>query len=142
MFKREIGQGGLMFMASMGIREDVFHTEQGIDKAMMSDDKDKEAYHCVIYDFGMPIGCGRLYKDNEGFHIGRVAINKKYRGKGLGKDIVRGLMEKAWEVGADKISIHAQKSVISFYEELGFIGKGDLFLEANILHLSMEVVKK
>jgi len=142
MFKREIGKGGLMLMTSMRIREDVFHYEQGIEKSMMSDDKDREAYHCIIYDFGIPIGTGRLYEDEAGYHIGRVAVNKEYRGKGLGRDIVVGLMDKAWEMGAEKISVHAQESVIPFYESLGFIGRGDLFVEADISHLEMEVVKK
>lgn len=142
MFKREIGKGGLMLMTSLRIREDVFHYEQGIDKSMMTDDRDKEAYHCIVSDFGMPIGTGRLYEDESGYHIGRVAVNKEYRGKGLGRDIVAGLMDKAWEVGAERISVHAQESVIPFYESLGFTGKGDFFMEAGISHLEMEVVKK
>ena len=142
MFKREIGKGGLMLMTSLRIREDVFHYEQGIDKSLMTDDKDREAYHCIIYDFGIPIGTGRLYEDDKGYHIGRVAVNKEYRGKGLGKDIVTGLMDKAWEVGAEKISVHAQENVIPFYKSLGYIGKGDIFMEAGISHLEMEVVKK
>ena len=86
MFKREIGKGGLVLMTSLRIREDVFHYEQGIDKSLMTDDKDREAYHCIIYDFGIPIGTGRLYEDDKGYHIGKVAVNKEYRGKGLGKD--------------------------------------------------------
>lgn len=142
MFKREVGRGGLFFMPSMGVREEVFHKEQGIDRSMMSDDKDKDAFHCIIYDFGMPIGSGRLYEDETGFHIGRVAILKEYRGKGLGKDLMEGLLNKAWEVGATKVSIHAQEHVIEFYEGLGFVKKGDIFIEANIPHLEMEVVKK
>lgn len=142
MFKREVGRGGLFFMPSMGIREDVFHKEQGIDISMMSDDKDRDAFHCIIYDFGLPIGSGRLYEDKDGFHIGRVAILKDYRGKGLGRDLMIGLMDKAWEVGAAKISIHAQEQVIGFYEELGFVKKGDIFMEADIPHVEMEVFKK
>lgn len=129
-------------MTSMRIREEVFQAEQGIEKKMMSDAHDKEAYHCIIYDFGMPVGSGRLYEDENGFHIGRVAVMKEYRGKGLGRDIMEGLMAKAWGLGALKISVHAQEGVIPFYEKLGFTGMGDIFIEADIPHLEMEILKK
>lgn len=142
MFKREVGKGGLLLMASLRIREDVFLDEQGIDRSLLSDSFDKEAHHCIIYDFGIPVGSARLYEDDQGFHIGRVAVNKDYRGKGLGKDLMEGLISKAWEIGAEKVSVHAQEQVIPFYEKLGFIGKGDIFIEADIPHLEMEVFKK
>jgi len=142
MFKREIGRGGLFLMTSMKIREEVFHKEQNIDISMMSDDKDKDAFHCIIYDFGIPVGSGRLYKDEDGYHIGRVAVLKEYRGKNLGRDLMTGLIKKAWETGAEKVSIHAQEHVIEFYEGLGFVKKGDIFIEADIPHVEMEVVKK
>lgn len=129
-------------MTSMKIREEVFHREQNIDISMMSDDKDKDAFHCIIYDFGIPVGSGRLYQDEEGYHIGRVAVLREYRGKNLGRDLMTGLMDKAWETGAQKISIHAQEHVIEFYEGLGFVKKGDIFIEADIPHVEMEVVKK
>ena len=142
MFKREIGRGGLFLMTSMKIRKEVFHKEQNIDISMMSDDKDKDAFHCIIYDFGIPVGSGRLYKDEDGYHIGRVAVLKEYRGKNLGRDLMTGLIKKAWETGAEKVSIHAQEHVIEFYEGLGFVKKGDIFIEADIPHVEMEVVKK
>lgn len=145
MFKREIGKGGLLLMTSLRIREDVFMDEQGIDRSLLTDDKDRDAFHGIVYDFGIPVASGRLYRDSEDesvYHAGRIAVNKEYRGKGLGRDLMIGLIEKAWEVGAEKVSLHAQEQVIGFYEKLGFVGVGDIFMEAGIPHLEMEVVKK
>ncbi len=43
----------------------------------------------MLYDRAKPIAVCRFFKENEMYHIGRVAILKEYRGKHLGKHILR-----------------------------------------------------
>lgn len=141
MFKREIGQSKLLLMSSFRVREEVFVEEQNISKSLLTDENDDKAHHCIIYDFGIPVGTARLYLQPDGYHIGRVAISKSVRGKGLGKDLMTGLIERAWSLGADKVIVNSQEQVIEFYEKLGFKPVGEKFIEANIVHLRMEVYK-
>ena len=86
------------------------------------------------------VSTGRLFKDGETWLIGRISVRKEYMGKQLGKLVVEKLLEKAVEMGAGEIHIHAQTHAVSFYENFGFVAYGDTFLEANIEHISM--VKK
>ena len=39
--------------------------------------------------------------------------------------------------GAKEIAIHAQVQLLKFYETLGFLAKGEVFIEAGIQHISM-----
>lgn len=70
--------------------------------------------------------------------IGRVLINKDYRGKGL----ARKLMLKAIEfiennINEKEIKISAQAYLLDFYRSLGFNEVSEVYLEDNIPHIDM-----
>jgi len=67
------------------------------------------------------IGMGRALSDlASDAYIQDVAVLKKYRGKGIGKKIIKTLIEKLKENGVDWIGLIAQPGTTSFYKELGF----------------------
>ena len=70
------------------IRETVFLDEQGFEKEY--DENDNVAKHIVIYDEKNAIATCRVYWDDEVncYHVGRIAVLKPHRGKGLGIKIV------------------------------------------------------
>lgn len=69
--------------------------------------------------------------------IGRMAVLAKFRGKGVGKQILRKLVEIAASQGAREIILHSQVSAIPFYEKLGFQAQGGVYDEAGIPHRNM-----
>jgi ribosomal protein S18 acetylase RimI-like enzyme len=67
------------------------------------------------------IGIGRALSDlASDAYIQDVAVLKEFRGKGIGRKIIKTLIEKLKENGVDWIGLVAQPGTSSFYEELGF----------------------
>lgn len=121
---------------SIMIREEIFVKEQGFKKEF--DDLDKDSIHLVIYESNSPIANGRLYKENDSYIMGRIAVLKDYRGKHIGQNIVKLLEEKAKELGGDKVSLSAQCHAQSFYENLGYTAIGEIYLDESCEHIHME----
>ncbi len=124
------------------IRYDVFITEQGFDPEIEVDKYDQMSIYALVYDeAGVPSGTGRLFIDDEDkFTIGRVAVLKTARGKGLGDLIMRMLLYKALEMNAPSIRLGSQLHAIPFYAKFGFKPVGKLFLEEGAPHQMMELL--
>ena len=117
------------------VRDNVFIKEQGISRELEYDGLDPGSYHVVVWDeVGNPLGTGRISRAG---HIGRLAVLKDQRHKGIGRSILRALIAKARELGMKKVDLNAQSHAVSFYKKLGFEEKGHPFYEANIPHLRM-----
>ena len=117
------------------IRTKVFVEEQGVPPDLEWDGLDEHAYHVIAYaPDGTPIGTGRLLQDG---HIGRLAVLREWRGKGVGRSILDMLMVIANKMGNDIVRLHAQTRVLDFYIGRGFAKQGTEFMEAGILHIAM-----
>ena len=81
------------------------------------------------------VGTGRMLADG---HIGRLAVLEEYRGRGLGAEAVRALIEEAENRGMNRVYLGAQVHAKGFYEKLGFSAYGEPYVEANIKHILME----
>ncbi|WP_373898066.1 GNAT family N-acetyltransferase [Haloimpatiens sp. FM7315] len=138
-FKNKWSQGMDDFKDALFVRTEVFVKEQNVPLDMELDEYDNLAYHLVIYDNDKPIGVGRFVKIEDYYLIGRVAILKEYRGKGYGEFIMKSIIKKVKELGGKKIKLHAQVHAEKFYEKLGFKSYGEIFYEAGIKHVNMEM---
>ena len=119
------------------VREAVFIREQGFVNEF--DDIDATAWHCVILSDGRPAATGRLYRDKDPFvgHIGRVAVMKEERGKGLGWPLMAVLEQLARENDLDSIVVSAQCRAQGFYASLGYTAKGDIYPDEGCPHVMM-----
>lgn len=117
------------------VREHVFINEQGISPEIEFDGLDDSAIHVLVFSNGLAIGTGRILDDG---HIGRIAVLREYRNQGLGSKIVCSLIDEAINRDYKRVYLGAQKQAVNFYRKLGFIQFGEAFLEAGIMHLSME----
>lgn len=122
------------------IRQTVFVDEQGFAEEF--DDTDSRAVHIVMYSDNQPVGCCRLYESDNGFHIGRLAVLKQYRGKSLGEKIMLEAEKTAKSLGADSIILSAQVRASGFYEKLGYIKYGDIYLDEFCEHIAMKKTLK
>lgn len=124
------------------IRFKVFVEEQNVPADLEVDDIDGIAHHVVVYQDGIPVGTGRVFEQDGRYYLGRIAVLKEYRKQHIGSLIVKLLLEKAFECGAEEVHIHAQIAVLDFYKKLGFIPYGEPYDEAGIEHISMVVYKR
>ncbi len=117
------------------IRQRVFVNEQGFENEF--DEIDEKAWHIVVFLGEIPVATARLYQQNEDFHIGRVAVLKKHRGKKLGETAVLMLEKKAKELGISQISLSAQVTAKGFYEKMGYKSLEDLHYDEFCPHVTM-----
>lgn len=120
------------------IRLEVFVKEQGFEEEF--DDIDKTAAHIVLFDGSFPVGVCRVFTDPESGRvmIGRVAVRKAFRGRGLGADIIRAAENYAADTGASEIWIHSQEQAAGFYSALGYEDTGIHDFEEGCPHILMK----
>ncbi len=122
------------------IRRRVFIEEQRVPEEIELDDDDARAFHALATMDGAAIGCGRMLDHGDEVKIGRMAVLPEYRGTGVGRDILRFLIDRAQSRGSRKAILHAQVSAEGFYLKEGFTRVGGVFEEAGIAHRQMEKV--
>lgn len=118
------------------IRETVFIMEQNVPPELELDGLDPKCIHVIIKNKDKYLATGRIQMDG---HIGRVAVLKEYRGLGLGKIVIKSLINVAREKGLKSVYLGAQLSAKKFYEKLKFVEYGDIFLDAGIEHINMKL---
>lgn len=119
------------------LRHIVFVEEQGVPENMEKDEFDPDAIHVVAKNGGKVVGTGRMVIEAKNGRIGRMAVDKNLRRKGIGKRIMLKLEEEAQQRGLDEIYLHAQVHAHDFYEKLGYTPRGEVFDEAGIDHVEM-----
>jgi predicted GNAT family N-acyltransferase len=119
------------------LRRWIFVIEQQVPEELEWDDADRASVHALALDAeGRPIGTGRLLPDG---HIGRMAVVREWRRRGVGSAILGWLMASARQQGFHILHLHAQTHALHFYSKHGFIAQGDIFSEAGIPHRKMSL---
>ena len=131
------------------LRTEVFVNEQNVPKELELDEKDNSEHtiHIGYFNGDELIGIARLIDiDKEVIHIGRVAIDKHHRGKGIGHKLILGCEDIAKKVlNRDfNIELSAQVYVETFYKKLGYNRiNNNIYIDAGIKHIDMrKTIKK
>ena len=125
------------------LRIEVFVKEQKVPIELELDEKDhsKNTVHIGYFSDDKLIGVARLIDmDKDVIHIGRVAIDKEYRGQGIGHELLICCENIAQQILKRKIIIElsAQIQAGKFYESLGYNRVNDtIYLDAGIEHVDM-----
>jgi predicted GNAT family N-acyltransferase len=125
------------------IRRKVFIEEQGVSEDDEWDQQDPDAIHFLVENTnGKAIGCARvLVEDDNHYHIGRVAILTEHRNQKIGRQLMQFILAWCQQYPDHHIYLHAQTTRVKFYEHLGFVTQGDVFMDAGIEHLEMRYEK-
>ena len=124
--------------ACRALRRIVFTEEQGVSEADEADDLDDQAVHILALQDGVPVGSARLLAMGDVGKVGRVCVLKKLRGTGLGAALMQAAVAQFRTMPEIKrVKLGAQLHALSFYERLGFMPYGDVFLDAGIEHRQM-----
>ena len=118
------------------VRREVFVVEQAVPEELEVDGLDDSCTHALAMQGDEPVGAGRTQRDG---HIGRIAVRKAYRGRGIGTRIMRALIAEARRRGLASVYLGSQAQARRFYENLGFVAYGEPFEEAGIPHIMMRL---
>lgn len=121
------------------IRKEVFVDEQGFKNEF--DSIDDNAIHFLLFDENKNAAAVcRAYSDGDEkeYHIGRIAVKKECRSKGLGAKLLKGAEDYLSSVGVKTIVLSSQKRVCGFYEKLGYEKFGGEYLDEFCPHIMMK----
>ncbi len=124
------------------VREAVFMREQGVPAELEWDELDESSRHVLALNAqGVAIGCGRIVPPvSDGpAHIGRMALLPEWRGKGVGSALMEHLLEYARSQHYVLIELNAQTQAVAFYQRFEFTEVGDVFMDAGIPHIRMQL---
>lgn len=124
------------------IREDVFIKEQGFVDEF--DDIDAEAVHLVLFEKGKAVATCRYFYSQEHscYAIGRIAVQKEFRGKCLGAEILstaEQMIKREFRAdGKITVGLSAQLQAEPFYQKQGYKRTGEEYLEETCPHVWMQ----
>ena len=116
--------------------------EEEVDGYDVDPETNTRAVHVLGRLDGEPVATGRLLLDvpeGEVPHIGRVAVLAEHRRSGHGRAIMSALHEEARARGFEGVTLAAQLHAMPFYERLGYVARGPVFLDAGIEHRDMDL---
>ena len=121
---------------SQRIRFIVFVDEQRVPPELEMDEHDATSIHALAFNDGKSVGTGRLLPDG---HIGRMAVLKEWRGRGVGQALLRALVDAARRRGDPEVVLNSQVHALGFYGAEGFKAEGPVYDEAGIPHQTMRL---
>lgn len=128
-------------LGAFAVRERVFCGEQGVAVAEELDGRDEEARHVVALAPGgeLVIGTLRLLVAGEHAKVGRVAVEREWRRRGIASRMLVLALAGAREHGCTGARLAAQVAATELYRQVGFTVESDTFEEAGIAHVWMGI---
>ena len=118
------------------IRFEVFVREQRVPAELEMDAMDAQCLHALAFHGQVAVGTGRLLPDG---HIGRMAVLRQFRQRGIGGAMLKRLIEAARARGDREVALSAQVHALPFYRAHGFVEEGPQYEEAGIAHQAMRL---
>lgn len=129
--------------AALAVRFIVFVDEQHVPAEEEVDVHDRAGSHArhalVRATDGSPLAAGRYFPLDEGrVQVGRMAVLRAERGRGIGRRLLDALVDDARARGFAQVVLNAQDHAVGFYAKAGFTPFGATLVECEILHQPME----
>jgi putative N-acetyltransferase (TIGR04045 family) len=126
---------------ALALRERVFCDEQGVPRDEEIDERDEQALHLVALDPDSKrvIGTLRLLVEEEPARVGRVAVEREWRRRGIAARMLVTALTRARARGCSSVRLAAQVEAVELYEKAGFAVESKPFEEAGIPHVWMSV---
>ena len=134
-----IDHGSKQYQQMVRLRDDVLRKPLGL--SFTQEELEKEKDHLLIgaYEDDKLLACCMLVEeDSRTVRLRQMAVLNDLQGKGIGKALMIFAENLARDRGYKKITMHARKNAVGFYEKMGYVRVGDEFEEITIPHYLME----
>jgi predicted GNAT family N-acyltransferase len=122
--------------AIAAVRWEVFIAEQGVPEALEWEERDGACQWFLAVAGEQVAGIARLTPEGR---IGRMAVRRPFRGRGVGSALLRAVLDAAQVSGCKEVVLSAQTHAMPFYAQQGFQAEGPEYLDAGIPHRTMRL---
>ncbi|WVQ94396.1 hypothetical protein IAU59_001475 [Kwoniella sp. CBS 9459] len=128
----------------MAVRKEVFIDEQGYDIRIETNDDDPQSTHFLLQlQTGEPVGTVRVINTNN--QLGRFALLKPYRGRGLAGPLIRAVHDYVKSTGGTEVWCQSQAGdpaqggvdATGFYRRFGYVERGERYIKEGTVHQDM-----
>jgi predicted GNAT family N-acyltransferase len=134
-----IDHGSPQYQQMVKLRDDILRKPLGL--VFTKEELEKEKDHLLIgaFEDDKMLACCMLVEENsKTVRLRQMAVLNDLQGKGIGKALMLFAENLARDRGYKKITMHARKNAIGFYEKMGYVRIGNEFEEITIPHYLME----
>ncbi|HVK96437.1 MAG TPA: GNAT family N-acetyltransferase [Flavisolibacter sp.] len=134
-----IDHGTEEYQQMLLLRDAILRQPLGLSFAPEEIEKEKDNLHIAAYEDDHMLGCCMLVEENpQTVRLRQMAVVNDVQGKGIGRALMQFAENLARDRGYKKITMHARKNAVGFYEKMGYRIKGDEFEEITVPHYIME----
>jgi predicted GNAT family N-acyltransferase len=134
-----VDYGTAEYKQVLQLRDEILRKPLGLDFSSEELEKEKEHMHMAAYEDDQILGCCMLVKeDPETVRLRQMAVVNDVQGKGIGRALMQFAENLARDRGYRRITMHARKNAVGFYERMGYRKIGNEFMEITIPHIVME----
>lgn len=134
-----VDYGTKEYKEMLKLRDDVLRKPLGLHFSDEEIEKEKSNMHMAAYEDDRMLGCCMLVEEDPGtVRLRQMAVVNDVQGKGIGRALMQFAENLARDRGYKRITMHARKNAIGFYEKMGYKKSGAEFMEITIPHYVME----
>ena len=136
-----LDHGSEEYRQMVKLREDILRKPLGLSLSPDELENEKDNMLIGAFEDEDMLGCCMLVEETrDTVRLRQMAVLNDLQGKGIGRALMNFAENLARDRGYKKLSMHARKNVVGFYEKMGYKVQGDEFVEVTIPHYVM--VKK
>ncbi|WEK36393.1 MAG: GNAT family N-acetyltransferase [Candidatus Pseudobacter hemicellulosilyticus] len=134
-----IDHGSKEYQQMVQLRNDILRKPLGLTLSPEELEKEKEEMLIGAFEEDKILACCMLIKeDAQTARLRQMAVLNNLQGKGIGRALLVFAENVAYDLGYRRITMHARKTAVGFYEKLGYSVSGQEFDEVTIPHCLME----
>jgi len=138
---RIIDYGAKEYQQMVNLRNDILRKPLGLTFDPKDLEKEKDDILMGAFEDDKLLGCCLLTRmDNETIRLRQMAVPNNMQGKGIGRALMTFAENIARDRGYKKLSMHARKTALGFYQKLGYQIIGGEFIEVTLPHFVLEKV--
>ena len=134
-----IDHGTPEYQQMIKLRDEILRKPLGLSFSQEELMQEKDQILIGAFDDDKMLGCCMLVNEGDGVvRLRQMAVNNNLQGKGIGRALMNFAENIARDQGFKRLTMHARKTAVGFYEHLGYQICSDEFEEVTIPHFIME----
>ncbi|GAB2666158.1 GNAT family N-acetyltransferase [Flavihumibacter cheonanensis] len=134
-----IDHGTPEYQQMIKLRDEILRKPLGLSFSQEELMQEKDQILIGAFDDDKMLGCCMLVNEGDGVvRLRQMAVNNNLQGKGIGRALMNFAENIARDQGFKRLTMHARKTAVGFYEHLGYQISSEEFEEVTIPHYIME----